>query len=46
MDKQGHAYPMVLIKGNSDEISNKVQDKRMELWQEFEQQYMQTLGNF
>lgn len=41
---QGH--PMVLMEGDLNAIGNKIRDTMMEVLQQFEQQYMQTLGSF
>ena len=40
-----HIDPMVLTDGDLDEISDKVRDTTTEVLQQFEQQYMQTLGS-
>lgn len=45
LDKNLHVDPMVLTKKDMDVIRVKVRDKMTELWQQFEQQYHQALGN-
>jgi len=45
LDKHAYTNLMVLTEGELDEIGDKLCDTMIELWTQFEQEYMYALGS-